>query len=75
MDIDASVQKAVFIIVHGTSLWLLIFLFAASLASWRLASVLAAHNARDREAALAQKTAIAYAILAFALWLLSWLLG
>jgi type VI protein secretion system component VasK len=75
MENNSIVQKIAFIIVHGSSLWFLIGLITASLASWRLAVVLTAHNARDREAELARKTAIAYAIIAVCLWILSWALS
>lgn len=75
IDITTVWQKLAFILVHKTTLWLLFALLGTSLAAWRLAAVLDKHNARAKEAALARKTAVGYAVTAAVLWLLSTILG
>ncbi|WP_245690231.1 hypothetical protein [Sporolituus thermophilus] len=75
IDMYTVWQKLAYLIVHKTTLWLLFVLLGTALASWRLAVVLDKHNARQREAALARKTAVGYAATAVILWLLSVVLG
>lgn len=68
-------QKIVFQIVHKTTIWaLLIFLFTAG-ASWHLGNLLDKHNAREREANLAHKTAIVYITTGIVLWMFSTIMG
>lgn len=75
IDLFGLWQKTAFIIVHYTSLWLLIAFFGTALASWYLASVLDKHNSREREAKLARKTALAYTAVGIALWLFSFIMS
>lgn len=75
-DLYGLWQKTSFIIVHYTSLWLLIVLFGTALASWYLASILDKQNAiRQREAKLARKTAAFYTVIGLTLWLFSFIMG
>ncbi|HWR09447.1 hypothetical protein [Sporomusa sp.] len=64
-------QKIMYLIVHQTTLWLLIVFFSTSLVGWGLGSVLDQHNARGREANFARKTAAFYAAAALGLWFCS----
>lgn len=64
-------QKLAYLLVHQTTLWLLLVFFATALAAWVLASFLEKHNGREREAKFARKTAAAYAAAATGLWLFS----
>ena len=64
-------QKLAYLLVHQTTLWLLIVFFATALVAWILGSVLEKHNGRDREAKFARKTAAIYAAAATVLWLFS----
>jgi cobalamin synthase len=66
-------QKLAFQIVHRTTLWLVLTLFSTALASHYLALILHKHNAREREAHLASKTAIGYTTIAIVLWLFSFI--
>lgn len=75
MDIYSIWQKISYIIVHRTTLWLLIVMLGTALASWILNITLLKHNAREREAKLAYNSAIGYALLALFLWLFSSIMG
>lgn len=64
-------QKTAYVIVHKTTIWLLLVLLGTALASWLLAAVLDMQNARAREAKLARRTAAAYTAIALTLWMFS----
>ncbi|VBB06398.1 Hypothetical protein LUCI_1629 [Lucifera butyrica] len=66
-------QKLAFQIVHKTTIWVPLTFLATSLTAWFLAGILEKHNAREREALLARRTAIVYTATAFALWLFSFI--
>jgi len=68
-------QKIAFQIVHKTTIWVLLVFFATAGAAWHLANLLDKHNAREKEAKLARKTAISYAVTALALWLFSFIMA
>lgn len=74
-SLDILWQKIAFIIVHYTTIWVLIVFFGTSLASWYLSVVLSKHNDRKRETNLARKTAMVYTILGAALWLFSYIMS
>ncbi|WP_378955335.1 hypothetical protein [Pelosinus sp. sgz500959] len=68
-------QKISFQIVHKTTIWvLLVFLITAG-ATWKLAAILDKHNAREREANMARKTALGYTIVFVILWLFSFIMS
>jgi hypothetical protein len=80
MNIDQTTfyylwQKLTFQIVHKTTIWALLLFFLTAGASWHLGNLLNKHNAREREANLAHKTAIGYMAAAIALWLFSTIMG
>ena len=75
IDFYSVWQEVAFQVVHKTTIWLLLVLFGTTLACWYLAILLDKHNAREREAKLARKTAAGYASAAIVLWLFSWLMG
>jgi len=80
MNIDSAYlyyiwQKLAFQIVHKTTLWALLVFFATAGAAWHLANLLDKHNAREREAKLARKTALGYTISALVLWLFSFIMS
>lgn len=66
-------QKLSFQIIHKSSIWVLLVLFLTAITTWHLATILDKHNAREKEAQLAHRTAIGYTISALALWLLSFI--
>jgi cobalamin synthase len=73
IDFYSLWQQLAFQIVHRTTLWLVMVLFGTALTSHFLALTLHKHNAREREAHLASKTAIGYTTLAIVLWLFSFI--
>lgn len=66
-------QKIAYLIVHRTTIWLLLLLFTTALASWLLASALDKQNAKAREAKLARLTSVAYTAIALTLWMFSFI--
>ena len=66
-------QKLAFQILHKTTIWVLLVFFATAGASWHLANLLDKHSAREKEARLARKTALAYTAVALGLWLFSFI--
>ncbi len=68
-------QKTAFYIVHKTTIWLLLVLLITSGATWHLASILDKHNARAREANMARKTALGYAIITAMLWFFNFVMS
>ena len=68
-------QKLAFQIIHKTTIWVLLVFFATAGAAWHLANLLDKHNARDKEAKLARKTALGYTAAAVALWLFSFIMS
>ncbi len=68
-DLTAMWQRIAFLLVHVTNFELQLVLWAVIVASWRLAAVLAGHDARLREARLARRVAAFYACLSLAFWL------
>lgn len=69
VDLVALLKRIDYLLIHETTLWLLIVLLGIALASWHLSNVLNKHNARAREANFARKTAIAYVATAAFLFL------
>lgn len=63
MTLQSVADKTAFLIVHVTLFELPLVILVAALASWRLATVLQKHDARQREANLARNVAIFYLIL------------
>lgn len=63
--------KTAFLIVHRTTIWVLLVFFATSLTAWLLAASLDRINTRAREANLARLTAKVYTGLALTLWFFS----
>jgi hypothetical protein len=68
-------QKVAFQIVHKTTIWALLLFFLIAGISWHLGNLLDKHNAREREAKLAHKTAIGYIAAAIFFWLFSIIMG
>jgi len=68
-DLSAVWDRIAFLLVHVTNYELQLVLWAAVIASWRLASILARHSVRLREARLARRVAAFYACLSLAFWL------
>ncbi len=68
-------QKIAFQIVHKTTIWALLIFFLTAGVSWHLGNLLDKHNAREREANLAHKTAIAYITTGIVLWIFSTIMG
>ena len=68
-------QKLAFQLVHKTTIWVLLVLFLTAGVAWHLANLLDKHNARQREAKLARKTAIGYATIALVLWVFSFIMS
>jgi len=68
-------QKLAFVIVHKTTIWVLLVFFATAGISWHLGNLLDKHNAREREAKLARNTALGYTILGIVLWLFSFIMA
>ena len=66
-------QKLAYVLVHQTTLWLIIVFFGTALVAGVLGAVLEKHNGRGREAKFACKTAAFYAAAATGLWLFSFL--
>jgi hypothetical protein len=64
-------QKLAFQVIHKTTIWALLLFFLTAGASWHLGNLLNKHNAREREAKLAHRTAIVYIAAAIAFWLFS----
>jgi len=63
-------NKAIYLFVKHINIWVIICFFATAPALWYLAGVLEKHNApRNKEIALARKTAAAYTAAAVLLWL------
>jgi hypothetical protein len=68
-SLTAAWDRIAFLLVHVTNYELQLVLWVAVAASWRLATVLARHNARLREAKLARLVAAFYAGLSLFFWL------
>ena len=68
-------QKLAFLIVHKTTIWVLLVFFMTAGAAWNLANLLDKHNAREKEARLARITALGYTVSGFVLWLFSFIMG
>ena len=68
-------QKLAFVIVHKTTIWVLLVFFATAGTSWHLGNLLDKHNAREREAHFAHITALGYAISGLGLWLFSFIMS
>ena len=68
-------QTVAFQIVHKTTIWVLLVFFSTAGAAWHLANLLDKHNAREKEAKLARKTALSYSAAALALWLFSFMMA
>lgn len=73
MDITYYWQKFAYLLVHQTTIWLLLVCFSTVLVAYVLGSVLDKHNGREREAQFARKTAAVYAAAAVGLWLFSFI--
>lgn len=68
-------QKISFQFVHKITIWVLLVFLTTAGAAWQLANVLDKHNAREREANMARKTALAYTIIAIISWLFSFIMS
>ena len=80
MNIDQATlytlwQKLAFVIVHKTTIWVLLVFFATAGISWHLGNLLDKHNARASEAKLARNTAVVYTISGLFLWLFSFIMS
>ena len=68
-------QKLAFVIVHKTTIWVLLIFFGTAGGAWHLANLLDKHNAREREANFARRTALGYTISGIVLWLFSFIMA
>ncbi len=68
-------QKLAFLIVHKTTIWVLLVFFVTAGVSWHLANLLDKHNAREREAHFARRIALGYTISGVVLWLFSFIMA
>lgn len=68
-------QKAAFYLVHKTTIWVLLVFFITAGTTWHLGNLLYKHNARQREAAFAQKISLLYTIIPILLWLFSFIMS
>ena len=80
MNIDTAYlydlwQKLAFMIVHITTIWVVLLFFGTAVASWHLGNLLDKHNNREREATFARRTALGYTISGVVLWLFSFIMA